>query len=271
MSVEATHKFAFGENWKNFSRTVSDKTVNQATIDLERVLSGVPVEGKRFLDIGCGSGLHALAAIQLGASEVTAFDIDPESVQTTQKMLAIHAPDFRATIQEKSILETPLDDDFYDIVYSWGVLHHTGKMWKAIENAAQFVAPEGHFIISIYKKTPSCRFWKIEKAFYSRLPSLIRFPITSIFSGLYLAGILLSGRNPVQYLKSYHSYRGMNFWHDMIDWLGGYPYESATPEEIKEFFYNMGFECTAEYNTGPVKAGGLFGSGCAEYVFKRHP
>lgn len=223
------------------------------------------------MDIGCGSGLHTLAAIQLGAETVSAFDIDPQNVETTKRLISNYTSDFKGKIEEKSIFDAFPDNHQgkFDIVYSWGVLHHTGDMWKALKKASDFVVPDGKLIIAIYKKSPLCGIWRIEKSIYSRLPSILQFPITALFSTLYLTGLLVKGTNPVKYVKSYQSYRGMNFWHDMIDWLGGYPYESATPEEIKRFFSELGFRIVAEYNTEPVKAFGLFGCGCAEYVFSR--
>lgn len=267
MTAQSAHKFAFGKNWEKFSDTASDGDLNKAADELGRLAGDLA--DKSFLDIGSGSGLHALAALRLGAKSVVAFDVDADSVRTTQKMLRERAPGNPAEIIQKDILTAVSPGEIYDTVYSWGVLHHTGDMWMAIENASRFVAPGGDFIIAIYKKTPLCGFWKAEKSFYSRLPVFFQWPITFLFSGLYLAGITLSGRNPVEYVRSYSNNRGMNFWRDMVDWLGGYPYESASLEEIEEFVSNLGFRLISKYNDRPCLAWGLFGSGCAEYVFKR--
>ncbi|MBI4031701.1 MAG: class I SAM-dependent methyltransferase [Proteobacteria bacterium] len=131
------HRFAFGSNWQNFLETVTGDEILEAVDNLARLVPGATLEGKRFLDIGCGSGLHTLAAIRLGAKSVTAFDIDKKSVQATQKILAEHAPGYPAEVTEKSILRAEANTPAaYDVVYSWGVLHHTGAMWQAIRNAA---------------------------------------------------------------------------------------------------------------------------------------
>lgn len=266
MSATAQRKFAFGENWSRYAANAGEEHIAQAAADLERLTGSL--QGKSFLDIGCGSGIHALAAVRLAASSVHAFDADQKSAETARTFLSAHAPGVQAVIAVADILTRPADPR-YDVVYSWGVLHHTGDMWTAIANAAGFVAPQGKLVLAIYKKTPCCGFWRAEKSFYARLPSLLQVPVTALFSGFFLLGLTLSGRNPVAYVRNYKSLRGMNFWRDMIDWLGGYPYESATPDEVKDFMRARGFRTVAEYNTGPVRAGGLFGSGCAEFVFER--
>lgn len=271
--MAAPHRFAFGDNWEKFSTLVTNSEIDEAVVKLKQMLLKNSLDNKSFLDVGCGSGLHSLAAVRLGARTVHAFDIDPQSVSTTKKLLSTYAPDYPAHVELKNVHEAaPVNDhDRYDIVYSWGVLHHTGDMRDAIRKASAFVAPDGKFIIAIYKKSPLCAFWRVEKSFYSRMPPFLQFPITAVFSGIYLLGVLINGKNPVEYVKSYKGFRGMNFWHDMIDWLGGYPYESASPAEMKAFFSDLGFDLDAEYNTDPVKAMGVFGCGCAEYVFSRAP
>ena len=59
----------------------------------------------------------------------------------------------------------------------------------------------------------------------------------------------------------------MSWWYDLIDWLGGYPYESASPEEVVRFLEVRGFRLVRSFGTkAPFD---LFGSCCAEYVFER--
>ena len=54
----------------------------------------------------------------------------------------------------------------FDIVYCWGVLHHTGNMWKAIDNSTEFVSDTGLYYISIYVKNRFCGVWaKIKKTY----------------------------------------------------------------------------------------------------------
>lgn len=261
-------RFNFGDNWRAYADTLNDAKINEAVRNLQHLLGEQRIERKSFLDIGCGSGVHTLAAIKMGASSITAFDFDPQSVATTRDVLQQYAPDFPATVKQRSILDTDFNQT-YDIVYSWGVLHHTGDMWQAIENAAAMVAPNGQFIIALYKKTPACGFWTAEKRFYTRLPALLRFPITALYALLTLIGVTLTGTNPVRYVRDHKTFRGMNFWHNMVDWVGGYPYESASPEDTEAFMDKLGFTLESSQNTRPVRGFGIMGSGCAEYVFTR--
>jgi SAM-dependent methyltransferase len=261
--------FEFGENWKNYSRTIDQKRIDAAVAGM-RKLFPEGLAGKAFVDIGSGSGLHSLAALSLGASPVTAIDIDENSVATTLDTLTRHAAGKRWTARIASVFDaTPELFGTFDVVYSWGVLHHTGDMWRAIERAAGLVKPGGQFAIAIYSTTTFDGFWKIEKQLYARSPS----PVQRCICGLYMAALLarhaLTQRNPVAVVKNYASQRGMNFSHDVHDWLGGYPYETATAAELRDRICAMGF---AEQRSFPLPVTwGLFGAGCHEFVFQRVP
>ncbi len=97
--------------------------------------------------------------------------------------------------------------------------------------------------------------------------SAIRALIRGLYTGAVYAGHAVRGRNPWKVVREYKSSRGMNFHNDVHDWLGGYPYESATPQEVQSKVCAMGFERVADYPLAPGL--GLFGTGCAEYVFRR--
>ena len=260
-------RFNFGDNWQAYAAGLTDEKITEADKGLRRLLQQQRLDGLRMIDIGCGSGVHALAAVRMGA-QVTAIDIDPQSVATTQAVLQQHAPQGGWRVEERSILDVPAREK-YDIVYSWGVLHHTGRMWAAMDRAAAMVAPGGRLVIALYKKTPCCGFWRGEKAVYSRLPRWARVPVTAGYAGAFLLAKTVTGHNPLKYLKNYKSQRGMSFWHDCVDWLGGYPYESAVPAEVQDWAARQGLRPERVENTERMAAGGLFGSGCAEYVFTR--
>lgn len=261
----AEEHFAFGENWKSFVHLLDDKRIENAENGLRRLLPNDELKGKRFLDIGCGSGLSALAALRLGAASVDAIDIDADSVAATKATLSRYAPDHRWSARVGSVFDlTPAPQTGYDIVHSWGVLHHTGDMWRAIKMAASQVGPGGRFVLSLYNKTPSCGFWTWEKEFYSKAPNFVQATLRGAFKSVKFSRMLLTGENPFAYVRDYHTNRGMDWSHDVHDWLGGYPYESASPESVRSFLHGLGFTMLREFLIPPGR--GILGSGCNEFV-----
>lgn len=270
---DAAIHFRFGENWSQFANSITDGAITRARADLTRLLGTSDLRGKHFIDIGSGSGIHSLAALQLGADHVTAIDIDQDSVATTRSVLTrfSHTDDWTATAM--SVFEaTPERLGRFDIVYSWGVLHHTGAMYDAIRAAASLVAPEGDLCVALYAKTPLCRFWRAEKWLYSRSPRVVQRMFDRAFIGwtwlLATLAALRHGRrfSMAAHVKNY-SARGMEFHTDVRDWLGGYPYESISPEELRRFLGTLGLREIRSF-IRPHSRFGLLGSGCDEYVFR---
>lgn len=260
--------FEFGENWRSYSDLIDEHAIIQAEEGLLKLVPREQWASARMLDIGSGSGLHALAALRLGAEEVVAIDIDPNSVETTAKVLAANAPGKRFRTQLLSVFDAdPKELGQFDIVYSWGVLHHTGDLWTAIDKAAAVVRPGGLFVIALYQKRATCGFWSWEKRLYTKAGELPRKLLRGAYAGMVFAYLVLHGRNPVAYVRGYASSRGMSFWHDIHDWLGGFPYESSTAQETVDYVGKL--ELVPERVMALPRGLGLFGTGCAEYVFRR--
>ena len=267
-STDLESHFKFGENWQSFARGVDESRINDAIEGLSRLISPDEIFGKHFFDIGCGSGLSMLAALRMGASSVNGIDIDPKSVQAAQALLSKHAAGRSWSVEVRSVFELGRGkEQNYDIVHSWGVLHHTGDMWEAIDRATGLVAVGGTLVIAIYRKKLLCSAWRLEKRFYARSPSWIQAIIRGAYKTLFFIRLLLSGRSPWDHMRSYHD-RGMSWHHDVHDWLGGFPYESAHPAQVEEFLSHRGFSLAHRGARNPYRLG-IFGTACDEFVAHR--
>lgn len=270
--IARAERFDFGKNWARFIALLDEKRIAQAAKSLAEMLETSDLNGKSFLDIGSGSGLFSLAARRLGA-RVHSFDYDPRSVACTKELRRLYYPDDSSWIvEEGSALDCVYMRSLgqFDVVYSWGVLHHTGQMWQALENALLPVGRDGKLFIALYNDTGSqTARWRWIKRKYNELPRPFRLPFTLVVIApdeLKAAARALLRLRPQDYIHSWTRYetnRGMNRWRDIVDWVGGYPYEVATPDQVFEFFKRRGLVLTR------LKCGGT-GLGCNEFVFVRN-
>jgi SAM-dependent methyltransferase len=270
-SVE-TH-FAFGRNWAEFSEKVDETEIGEAERGLRRLIEEKEIVSRSFLDIGCGSGLHALAALRLGAKRVVAFDIDANSVATAKAMLERHASPEAAgnwQVEEKSVFDLlPEKEGRFDVVYSWGVLHHTGDLLRALDSTAACVAPGGLFCFALYRRIWLDCFWRLEKRWYAKAGHEAQARARRCYVGLH--SLVFGRREHECVVTNYHGNRGMDYYHDVHDWMGGWPYESISPEEVKQHMQTLRFEPVRKFVLSERfhRHIGLFGSGCDEYVYRR--
>ncbi len=242
--VKKGQRFEFGKNWQGFLTTLTDEKIKIAEASIKEMLRIDDLNGKTVLDIGSGSGLFSLVAHKLGA-KIHSFDYDPASVACTQELRSRYFPnDPNWVVEEGSVL----DEDFikslgsFNIVYSWGVLHHTGNMWVALENAASLVKKNGTLFIALYNdQGRKSKLWKKVKEFYCS-GIFGKTIISCIFIPYFFSKALLSCvRRRENVFIEYKKNRGMSITHDWFDWLGGLPFEVATVEEIFHFFQDRGF------------------------------
>ncbi len=265
---DVTTHFAFGQNWASYAAIIDDARVAEAERGLLRLLGGDGLAGKSFLDLGCGSGLHAVAAARIGAARIVAIDIDSVAVDTARAVLRQRAPQIASEVHRLSVFDLePATFGRFDLVYSWGVLHHTGAMREALLRAARMVAPGGYFAFALYHRTRMCGFWRREKRWYAAASPRAQRAARAVYTGLLRLRFALTGGNFRAYVANYQSGRGMDFAHDVHDWMGGYPYESISAAEVEALMRRLGFTHVRSFVT-PLTIG-LFGSGCDEYFYRR--
>ncbi len=265
---ELLRRFEFGKNWEHFLKVLDETRIVEAEKSLKKMLEIDCLDEKRFLDIGSGSGLFSLAAKRLGA-KVFSFDYDPLCVKCAKELKGRYFPnDPNWTIEIGDVLDKAYLESLgqFDIVYSWGVLHHTGDMWRALGNVTSLVNGGGKLFISIYNDQGFLsKFWKFIKRFYNGsskpIKSLLILGIGSFFEARAGIARIIRGQNPLPFRdwSEKKKSRGMSVWHDLVDWVGGYPFEVAKPEKIVELYRKKGFQLVKLTCAGRL--------GCNEYVF----
>jgi 2-polyprenyl-6-hydroxyphenyl methylase/3-demethylubiquinone-9 3-methyltransferase len=267
--ISGGERFAFGDNWARFLHLLDEERIQQAMESLKQMLETEDLKGKSFLDIGSGSGLFSLAARRLGA-RVVSFDYDPRSAACTGELKQrFFAGDCDWQVQTGSVLDKKYLRSLgtFDIVYSWGVLHHTGDMWTALANVDQNVAENGKLFIALYNDQgrPSKLWWKIKKIYVS-LPSYLRWLVViPCYVRLWGPTMVrdLAARRPFHTWRTYKGLRGMSPHRDVIDWVGGFPFEVSKPEQVFDFYRKRNYSLQRLATC----AGGL---GCNEFVFQRN-
>ncbi len=256
--------FSFGSNWRKLVDRLTDEQMQQAKDSLAASFGGEDVAGRRFVDVGCGSGLFSLGAIRLGAREVVSLDIDPNAIACANELKRREGDPTNWAVQKGSVLDASLIRTLgaADLVFSWGVIHHTGALWAAFENLTLLVRPRGLLRVAIYNRPRMPVVQLAIKRAYNRAPRWLRPVLVAGYGSALLTLLGVKGHNPVRYVSEYGSRsRGMDFWRDVEDWLGGLPFEYAGPDQVRRFAESKGFQVEDELVRRP--------GGCNEYLLRK--
>jgi 2-polyprenyl-6-hydroxyphenyl methylase/3-demethylubiquinone-9 3-methyltransferase len=235
--------FAFGANWTRFLRHVTEDRVHSAGRSLVEFMSLENLHNKTFLDVGCGSGLFSYAAFQLGAERIVSFDADPLSVECCKHLRSKADSPANWEVYQGSILDANFTAQLgtFDVVYAWGTLQHSGRLWEAIRRSTQLVKEGGYLYLAIYNQVDGwlgSGFWRGFKRVFCSLPRPAQLFVEWGAIPIYFGARLLHSRSLIANVKNYESSRGMYWRTDITDWLGGLPYECATVEEVFKFIRN---------------------------------
>jgi len=262
-------RFQFGANWRQFLRLLDEDRIAEAQHSLHELLGVESLDGKSFLDVGCGSGLFSLAARRDGAT-VHSFDYDVQSVACAEELRERYFPkDGQWNIEQGSVLDQAYLSSLgrFDFVYAWGVLHHTGALWSALDNVLLSLAEAGTLSVSIYNDQDRVsQRWRTIKRLYNRSPGALRtllvIAVGAFFESRSALIRLIRLQNPLPFRDwaEKKRTRGMSVWYDLVDWVGGYPFEVAKPEQVFDFYRQRGYKLVRLTTQGA-------GHGCNEFVF----
>ena len=261
-------RFEFGKNWQRFvRRNVTPERCDIARNHILAFAGRESLQGVDFLDIGCGSGLHSLAAHEAGAGRIFSFDCDANSVAATATLRARAGNPANWHVERGDVLDLDYIAALgkWNFVYSWGVLHHTGNVRQAIRNAQSAVADGGTFYVALYSSDVAPaevrEFWLKKKQEYNLSGAVKRNYLVWWYIWVYMM------QRDVKALPSFlrraaaHKLtRGMNIFADIRDWLGGWPMEYTFDQEVVGLL---------EQEHGFRLVNVATGEACTEFLFRR--
>jgi SAM-dependent methyltransferase len=240
---------SFGRQWNRYdvARDEEDNTVF-------RVKTGMDprdLQGKLVLDAGCGGGRYALLAAQHGARVV---GVDLSAAVEKARALCAGWPD--VAIVQADLLELPLAEAVFDVVFSIGVLHHSPDPRRAFAQVAARVKPGGRLAVWLYRKNtlPQEALNTALRAVSTRLPPRVLEPL-SISLGVF-GGIPVLNRT-LNKLANFSSHPDWTLRVcDNFDWYAPQYQSHHTVAELKRWFTEEGFEDLAVLP--PASSGRLY-------------
>jgi 2-polyprenyl-6-hydroxyphenyl methylase/3-demethylubiquinone-9 3-methyltransferase len=277
-STNFTERFDFGENWKNYNKKyLTEDKIRQANEAFIKFTEIQTLKELTVVDIGCGSGIHSLNFSRMNPKLLLSFDYDYKSVEATNYLKEVHKNknwDVKqgSILDEKFLLRMPQ----FDLVYAWGVLHHTGNVWLAIKNSCDLVSEGGILYLALYSSdvkmlNRESTYWLKVKKKYNQSGFIVKRLIELSFisrekslSALNFLRVLIKSlvsrqKNKTKFFSRQKRYRGMSYLIDVRDWLGGWPMEYVSDDAVIELISSKNFVLKK------IKKG----EACTEFLFKK--
>ncbi|MFL5733738.1 MAG: class I SAM-dependent methyltransferase [Chloroflexia bacterium] len=232
---------------KSFYDVYWPKNVPDYRKTREHVLEVVPPgHYHRALDGGCGTGVCSLALSEM-ADEVVGFDLSSGSLGTARD-LAKRLGKTNIQFEQGSLLNIPLASESFDLVWSWGVIHHTVDPIKALDELVRVLQPGGTLVLAVYLKTPLTFVHEAIRHVCLRIPRSRRKPILRAFARLTRlaerVGFKPRARNDNPTIESL-----------IEDWYFVPEKHFFTIKEMRALFLQRGLTCEVVYpQTGRFKS-----------------
>jgi 2-polyprenyl-3-methyl-5-hydroxy-6-metoxy-1,4-benzoquinol methylase len=117
-------------------------------VPFDRIMP-IDLRGQRVLEIGCGMGLHSLELARRGAS-LNAVDLTDTAIEMTRERMKVF--EVTADIQRADAEALPYENETFDFVWSWGVIHHSARTARIVREIARVLKPHGQTRVMVYNR-----------------------------------------------------------------------------------------------------------------------
>jgi ubiquinone/menaquinone biosynthesis C-methylase UbiE len=174
MSYDVDNPIPYEPGTQEFFREIDRRIFHPRYMRLTADRSGKPfslfvdfgaLRGKDVLDVGSGSGIATQLLAEAGAN-VTAIDLTDWAVETTRRRLAAFG--LEGDVLQADAERLPFEDARFDLVFSWGVIHHSSDMDRALAELVRVCRPGGQIVLMVYNRRSL--FFAVYRAFQRFLP-----------------------------------------------------------------------------------------------------
>ncbi len=240
---------SFGRQWNRYD--VARPEEDEATFRVKTGIDPGDLTGRLVLDAGCGGGRYARLLGHHGARVV---GVDLSAAVEKAAELCAELPE--VAIVQADLLDLPVAEGAFDLVYSIGVLHHTPDPRRAFAQIARRVKPGGRLAVWLYRRNTAPQEWLNSglRAVSTRLPAPVLEPLCA---GLGVLGSIPLLNRTLNKLANFSSHPDWTLRVcDNFDWYAPRYQSHHTPQELRRWFVEEGFADVADLP--PARDGGLY-------------